>query len=92
MAEEPLKDVSAYKAEVAGYVKSSKQYLESAEKQIQRGKLKNGMQYALYPSTTRDDKTYATISIDFGTAESLFNKAELLDLNFLFTAQSFNSI
>ncbi|AXF45800.1 M16 family metallopeptidase [Acinetobacter johnsonii] len=80
VAEEPLKDVSAYKAEVAGYVKSSKQYLESAEKQIQRGKLKNGMQYALYPSTTRDDKTYATISIDFGTAESLFNKAELLDL------------
>ena len=65
---------------MAGYVKSSKQYLESAEKQIQRGKLKNGMQYALYPSTTRDDKTYATISIDFGTAESLFNKAELLDL------------
>jgi hypothetical protein len=79
VAEEPLKDVSAYKAEVAGYVKSSKQYLESAEKQIQRGKLKNGMQYALYPSSTRDDKTYVTISIDFGTAESLFNKAELLD-------------
>ncbi len=26
VAEEPLKDVSAYKAEVAGYVKSSKQY------------------------------------------------------------------
>ncbi len=38
------------------------------------------MQYALYPNTTRDHKTYATISIDFGTAESLFNKAELLDL------------
>ncbi len=49
VAEEPLKDVSAYKAEVAGYVKSSKQYLESAEKQIQRGKLKMCTAHALYP-------------------------------------------
>lgn len=77
---EPLKDVSVYQAEVAEYLKTSKGYLDATEQKIQRGKLKNGMQYALFPTTTRDDKTYATISINFGTAESLFDKAELIEL------------
>ena len=77
---EPLKDVTEYKYEVAEYVKTSKQHLLVNENKIQRGKLKNGIQYALYPTSTRDDKTYATISIDFGTEKSLFNKAEILDL------------
>lgn len=77
---EPLKDVSVYQAEVAQFVKASKSYLETTEQKIQRGKLKNGMQYALFPTTTRDDKTYATISVNFGTAESLFNKAEIIEL------------
>ncbi|RZG49326.1 M16 family metallopeptidase [Acinetobacter wuhouensis] len=76
---EPLKDVSVYQAEVAQYVEKSKQYLDATEKKIQRGTLKNGMQYALFPTTTRDDKTYATIDINFGTAESLMNKAQILD-------------
>ena len=79
-AEEPLKDASAYKAEVKQYIQQSKTYLEQKEKQIQRGKLKNGIQYALYPTTTRDDKTYASIALDFGTAESLMNKDVTLDL------------
>ncbi len=77
---EPLKDVSVYQAEVAQFVKTSKSYLEATEQKIQRGTLKNGMQYALFPTTTRDDKTYATISVNFGTAESLFNKAEIIEL------------
>ena len=78
--EEPLKDSSVYKQEVAEYVKTSKQYLVDTEKKIQRGTLKNGIKYALYPTSTRDDKTYATISVDFGTEKSLFNKGEVLDL------------
>lgn len=78
--EEPLKDSRVYKQEVVEYVKTSKQYLMDTEKKIQRGKLKNGIAYALYPTSTRDDKTYATISVDFGTDKSLFNKGEVLDL------------
>ncbi|WP_445116136.1 M16 family metallopeptidase [Acinetobacter sp. WZC-1] len=77
---EPLKDTGVYKAEVAEYVATSKQYLDAAEQKIQRGTLKNGMQYALFPVSTRDDKTYATISVNFGTAASLFNQTEILDL------------
>ena len=77
---EPLKDSRVYQQEVADYVKASKQSLVNTEKKIQRGTLKNGIQYALYPTSTRDDKTYATISIDFGTEKSLFNQGEVLDL------------
>ena len=77
---EPLKDISTYQAEVKQYVSQSKSYLDSKEKQIQRGKLKNGVQYALFPTQTRDDKTYASISLDFGTAQTLMNKGEVLDL------------
>lgn len=76
---EPLKDVSVYQAEVAQYLGESKTQLTQIEKKIQRGKLKNGMGYALFPTTTRDDKTYATISVNFGTAESLMHKAEIID-------------
>ena len=76
---EPLKDASVYQAEVAEYLQKTEQAIAKTEKKIQRGKLKNGMQYALFPTSTRDDKTYATINVDFGTAESLFNQAEILD-------------
>ena len=76
---EPLKDVSVYQQEVAQYVASSQQYLEKNEKNIQRGVLKNGMKYALYPVATRDNKTYATINVEFGTAQSLMNKSEIID-------------
>lgn len=76
---EPLKDASVYKAEVAQYLSTSKEYLKATELKIQRGELKNGMKYALFPTSTRDDKTYATLSLNFGTAESLFNKAEIID-------------
>ncbi|MDM1344144.1 insulinase family protein [Acinetobacter pseudolwoffii] len=78
--EEPLKDVSVYQAEVKQYVAQSKQYLSAKDKQIQRGKLKNGIKYALFQTNIRDDKVYATISLDFGTAQSLMNKGEILDL------------
>ncbi|MEB5929867.1 M16 family metallopeptidase [Acinetobacter schindleri] len=80
VTEEPLKDVSVYQAEVKQYVKESKKLLTSKEKQIQRGKLQNGIQYALFPTQTRDDKVYSTIALDFGTAETLKHKSELLDL------------
>lgn len=77
---EPLRDVSVYQAEVKQYVAQSKQYLQAKDKQIQRGKLKNGIKYALFPTQTQDDKVYATIALNFGTAQSLFNKGEILDL------------
>ncbi|NHC04098.1 insulinase family protein [Acinetobacter sp. 187] len=77
---EPLKDVSVYKAEVADLLKKSTAMLNATEKKIQRGQLKNGMPYAFYPTITRDDKTYASIAVDFGTAESLMNKSEIIDL------------
>lgn len=76
---EPLKDVSVYQAEVAQYVQQSQAQLKTTEQKIQRGKLKNGMGYALFPTSTRDDKTYATISLNFGTAESLKHKAEIIE-------------
>ncbi|MBJ9985314.1 insulinase family protein [Acinetobacter sp. S40] len=79
-AEEPLKDASVYKQEVSQYVKSSADYLQNTEKKIQRGTLKNGMQYALFPTQTRDDRVYATITLDFGTEKSLFDKGTVLDL------------
>ncbi|WP_151981024.1 M16 family metallopeptidase [Acinetobacter guerrae] len=79
-AEEPLKDASIYKQEVSQYVKSSANYLQNTEKKIQRGKLKNGMQYALFPTQTRDDRVYATITLDFGTEKSMFDKGTVLDL------------
>lgn len=78
-APEPLKDVSVYQAEVAQYVHQSQTQLDQLEQKIQRGKLKNGMGYAFFPTTTRDDKTYATISVNFGTAESLMHKSDIID-------------
>lgn len=76
---EPLKNVSEYKKEVRQYLVRSGQQLEKNEQKIQRGQLKNGLKYALFPVATQDDKTYATINVDFGTAESLFNKDEIID-------------
>ena len=75
---EPLKDVSVYKAEVAQNLIMSQQYVEKIDKKIQTGTLKNGMQYALFPTSTRDDKTYASIALNFGTAESLKDQAEVI--------------
>lgn len=77
---EPLKDPKVYQQEVTEFLKTSKQYVESNEKKIIRGKLKNGMKYALFPVETRDDRTYATITMDFGTEKSLFNKGTVVDL------------
>ena len=77
---EPLKDISTYKKEVSTFVEASKKHIETTEQKIERGEFKNGVKYALYPTSTRDDKTYATIHVDFGTAESLFNKGQVVDL------------
>jgi zinc protease len=75
-----LKDVQSYQQEVAEYVQKSKQSLIKNEKKILRGSLKNGAKYALFPTATRDDKTYATISVNLGTAQTLFKQGEILDL------------
>ncbi|MEB6564153.1 insulinase family protein [Acinetobacter towneri] len=76
----PLKDVQSYQQEVAEYVQKSKQSLIKNEKKILRGSLKNGAKYALFPTATRDDKTYAAISVNLGTAQTLFKQGEILDL------------
>ncbi|QHH94518.1 insulinase family protein [Acinetobacter gyllenbergii] len=77
---EPLKDASVYKQEVSQFMAQSAQQLQKNEQKIQRGELKNGIRYALFPTPTRDDKTYATISLDFGDEKALFGKGVTLDL------------
>src|SRR5690554_5234284 len=77
---EPLKDISSYEQEIQQYLHTSKQALSQTEAKIQRGTLANGMKYALFPTSTRDDKTYATIIVDFGNEKSLFNQGEIIDL------------
>lgn len=77
---EPFKDVQVYQKEVAQHVQSSQQQLQALEPKIQRGQLKNGMQYALYPASTPDDKTYASIKVNFGNDKSLFNQSEIIEL------------
>lgn len=77
---EPLKDISTYQNEVSQYVKSSAERLKAEEAKIQRGALKNGLKYAFYPVQTRDNRTYASIDLNFGTAESLKHKAEIVDI------------
>ena len=78
--EESLKSVGEYKQEIKDYVKQSKALLKTNEKKIQRGQLQPGIEYALFNTSTKDDKTYATIQLDFADGTSLKNQAEILDL------------
>ena len=75
-----LKDERVYQQEIKRYLASSKQLSKEKEKQIIRSKLKNGAQYALYPVSTKDDKIYASIDVNFGTAESLQHQGEIIGL------------
>lgn len=77
---EPVKDVKQYQQETQDYLTRSQQYLQTTEQKIQRGTLKNGLQYALFPTTTNDNKVYASINLNFGTEKSLWNKGQVLDL------------
>ena len=54
---ESFKDIAIYQQEVTQFVAQSAQQLQKHEQKIQRGELKNGIRYALFPTTTRDDKT-----------------------------------
>lgn len=45
------------------------------EKRTTRGKFANGMQYAFLPKETRGDVVSATVTLHFGTLESLQNKS-----------------
>lgn len=75
-----LKDPSVYREEIAQFVIQSAQKIQSIEPKIQRGTLSNGMNYVLFPTSTRDDKSYATIKLDFGDEKSLFNQDVTLNL------------
>lgn len=77
---EPLKDVKTYEREIQQFGERAQQEAQINEKKIQRGQLKNGMQYALFPTETRDDRVYATLTTDFGTEKSLFKKGTVLDI------------
>lgn len=81
-AEETLSDTSHvnYSEDIAEYLEKSKSILQDTERKIQRGQLANGLQYALLPTTTPDDKIYARIAVNFADAERLFNQAEIIDL------------
>lgn len=77
---ERFKPVAEYEQEIQGYLKTSKQALQKNEAKIVRGDLKNGLQYALFSTTTQDDKIYANIEVPFGRAESLKDQAAVIDL------------
>ena len=48
---------------------------ENIEKRTTRGKLPNGMQYAMLPKENRGDVVSATLTFEFGTVESLNSKS-----------------
>jgi zinc protease len=48
---------------------------ENIEKRVTRGSFDNGMKYALLPKETRGDAVNASITLRFGTLETLQNKA-----------------
>src|SRR4030095_1289670 len=52
---------------------------ENIEKRTTRGALENGLKYALLPKETRGDAVNATITLHFGTLESLKGKADIAD-------------
>jgi zinc protease len=53
---------------------------ENIEKRTTRGAFDNGLKYALLPKETRGDSVNATITLRFGTLESLKGKAVIADL------------
>lgn len=77
---EPVKDIKTYQQESQSYVESSAKKLKTIEQSIQRGSLHQDLTYALFPTQTLDNKVYATFTVHFGTAQSLWNKGQLLDL------------
>jgi zinc protease len=53
---------------------------ENIEKRTTRGAFDNGLKYALLPKQTRGDSVNATLTLRFGTLESLQGKAVIADL------------
>lgn len=77
---EPVKDISTYQHEVQYYLDHIDTLTNKIQNELKIGKLGNGIQYALYPKATPDNKTYATVTLQFGTAESLKDKNAILDM------------
>ncbi|KAA8734803.1 insulinase family protein [Acinetobacter qingfengensis] len=76
---EEFKDVKTYQKEIKTDVSLSKQLINTAEKNIQRGKLSNGVKYALYPVDTKDNRVYAKISLKFLDEKALLNQESVVD-------------
>jgi zinc protease len=53
---------------------------ENIEKRTTRGALANGLKYALLPKETRGDSVNATLTLRFGTLDSLQGKAVIADV------------
>ncbi|MEA3213763.1 MAG: zinc protease [Chthoniobacter sp.] len=53
---------------------------ENIERRTARGSLPNGMKFAFLPKETRGDSVTATLTLRFGTLESLRGKATIADL------------
>ena len=79
MKAEPLKDASVYKQEVAQFVTQSAQQLQKMSKRFNGVNLK-WYSLCLIPNPTHDDKTYATISLDFGDEKPYLARGVTLDL------------
>lgn len=58
----------------------SKTQLISLDQKILRGTLNNGMKYAIFPTMTSDNMTYATLTINFGDVKSLAAQGVALEL------------
>ncbi len=77
--EKPL-NAQQYQKQLQAYLLQSSTRLKSTEAQIERGQLSNGLRYAIFPTNTRDDKSYATLNLQFGNADNLAGKTEALDI------------
>lgn len=83
MSEQPIWDKKQFARsaqELNQLQQHSQTQLMRLNQQIQRGQLTNGMTYAIFPTATPDQQTYATLTINFGNEQSLSNQAAALEM------------
>lgn len=74
-----FKNISIYRKDVVEASKKIKQALSDTDQDIKFGALTNGAKYAIYPTETLDDQSFANIVIKFGDSESMLNKKQVID-------------
>lgn len=78
--DDALKTPEEYAQETQQNIIESREKLTQIESKIHRGEMTSGIKYAFYPTTTFDQKVYASIDMHFGTAESLKNQQANLSM------------